>query len=266
MQNINPLFFLQPIIVIAFSFALMLYWYKKRHFHVNIWLYTLIAYGGAIALKYAIQIPTIGAVAGLENPFVLGAYYGLQTVFLEVGLAYVIAYFAFKRGGLERKDAEAYGSELAFWENAVMLSGLGLVNLAATYFVLSGSGSLAEYTYNQLMTSSPGLFAPNLEALAGVGIGVFERFSSALIHIAWGYLCVMAVLYRNKKLFLIALPMGLVDFLIPFASANMMLFEVVVFALAALSVFVAWYAAKKAAPQVAANSPPAPPEAATFPP
>jgi hypothetical protein len=266
MQNINPLFFVQPIIVIAFSIALMLYWYKKRHFHINIWLYTLIAYGGAIALKYVIQIPTINFVAGLGNPFILGTYYGLQTVFLEVGLAYIIAYYAIKRGGLDRKDAEAYGSGLAFWENAVLLSGLGLVNLVAIYLVLTGSSSLAEYTYNQLMTSSPGLFASNLEAIAGVGLGILERISSALIHIAWGYLCVMAVLCGNKKLLWVALPMGLIDFLVPFASGNTVLFEVVVFALATLSVLVAWYATKKAVPQVPVNQPlPPQTEAATFP-
>jgi len=265
MQNINPLFILQPLVVIAFSVALMLYWYKKRHFHANIWLFTLIAYGGAIALKYVIQIPTIDAAKSLANPFILGAYYGVQTVFLEVGLAYAIAYYAFKRGSLERKDAEAYGSGLAFWENAVLLSALSLVNLVAYYIILSGSGSIADLTYNQLITNAPGLFASNSEALAGVGIGVLERISSGMLHIAWGYLCAMAVLYRNKKLFLIALPMGLVDFLVPFASQSPILFEVVVFALALLSVFVAWYATKKVAPQVNPDqSTPSSTEAATF--
>ena len=77
-----------------------------------------------------------------------------------------------------------------------------------------------------------------------------------MIHIAWGYLCVMAV-YRKKKLFLIALPMGFVDFLVPFASGSLILFEVVVFALAVLSVFVAWYATKRVAQQIVNQSPPA---------
>ena len=257
MQNINPLFILQPLIVIAFSVALMLYWYKKRHFHANIWLFSLIAYGGAIALKYAIQLPTINVMKDLGNPFILGAYYGVQTMFLEVGLAYVIAYYAFKRGGLERKDAEAYGSGLAFWENAGFLSALSLVNLVAYYLILSGTGSLADLTYNQLTTNAPGLFASNLEALAGVGIGVLERISSAMIHIAWGYLCVMALVYRKKELFLIALPMGLVDFLVPFVQViGAVLFEVIIFVLAVASVFVAWYATKRVAGQVSAPQPP----------
>ncbi len=264
MQNINLLLMLQPLIVIAFSVAIMVYWHRKRRFHANIWLYTLIAYGAAIALKYAIQIPTISAVAALGNPFVLGAYYGVQTVFLEVGLAYVVAYYAFKSGKIDRKDAEAYGSGLAFWENVGLISILGLANLVAYYYILSGTGAVADLTYNQLITSAPSLFSSNSEALGLVAIGTLERFSSALIHIAWGYLCVMAVIHRNKKLFLIALPMGMVDFLVPFAGANILVFEGVVFALAALSVFVAWYATKLVEKQAVSKIPPPPTPAPTI--
>ena len=245
MQNINPIFILQPLIVIIFSSALMLYWYKKRRFHSMIWLYTLIAYGVAIALKYVIQIPSIGFVNGLDNPYILGMYYGLQTVFFEVGLAYVIAYLAAKRGSLERKDAEAYGSGLAFWENAALLSALSLVNLIAYYFILSSSSSLADTLYSQLSQGAPGLFASNVDALGAVAIGCIERVSSMMIHVAWGYLCVMAVLHRNKRLFLIALPMGLIDFIVPFAvDIGVAPFEAIIFGLAALSVVVAWFVTK----------------------
>ena len=55
----------------------------------------------------------------------------------------------------------------------------------------------------------------------------------------------MAVVYRKKILLLIALPMGFVDFLVPFASGNVVLFETVVFALSVISVMVAWCATKK---------------------
>ena len=124
MQSINPLFILQPAIVIAISVALMFYWYKKRHFHANIWLYSLIAYGGAIALKYAVQIPTINFVIGAfgAHSVGLGVYYGVQTMVLEVGLAYAVAYFAVKRSNIDKRDAEAYGSGLAFWENVGLIS------------------------------------------------------------------------------------------------------------------------------------------------
>jgi hypothetical protein len=115
--------------------------------------------------------------------------------------------------------------------------------------------------YNQLSTSAPSLFASNTEALGLVGIGVWERISSLLVHVAWGYLCVMAVIYRKKVLFAIALPMGLIDFLVPFASANVLLFEAVVFALAVVCVFVAWYAPKKLIKTV--EAPPMQPAATT---
>jgi hypothetical protein len=244
MQNINPIFILQPVIVIALCTALMIYWYKKRRFHGMIWLYTLIAYGGAIAAKYAVQIPTIGLVSG-SGDVVLGLYYGVQTVVFEVGFAYLVAYLAFKRGSLDRRDAEAYGSGLGFWENVAFLSALSLVNLVAYYFILSNGGSLATTVYDQLNVNAPYLFSSNVDALGMVGVGVLERISSLLVHIAWGYLCVMAVIHHKKALFAIALPMGLIDFLVPFARANALLFEAVFLALSVACIFVAWYATKK---------------------
>ncbi|NLF87433.1 YhfC family intramembrane metalloprotease [Candidatus Bathyarchaeota archaeon] len=244
MQNINPIFILQPVIVITLCSLLMVYWYRKHRFHGMIWLYTLIAYGGAIAAKYALQLPTIGLVIG-SGEAALGLYYGVQTVVFEVGFAYLVAYLAFKRGSLDRRDAEAFGSGLGFWENVGFLSALSLVNLIAYYAILSGGSSLATTLYEQLSTNAPSLFASDVEALGLVGIGVLERISSLLVHVAWGYLCVMAVIYRKKALFAIALPMGLIDFLVPFASANVLVFEVAFFALAVVCIIVAWYATKR---------------------
>jgi len=55
----------------------------------------------------------------------------------------------------------------------------------------------------------------------------------------------MAVVYHKKRLFLIALLMGFVDFLIPFALLNnIIVFEAVVFTLSVISVLVAWFATK----------------------
>jgi hypothetical protein len=246
MENINPIFVIQPVIVILIATALMLYWYRKRHFHVNVWLYSLIAYGVAIALKYAVQLPTINFVVGASgvSSVGLGLYYGLQTVVFEVGLAFGVAYFAVKRGKLDKSDAEAYGSGLAFWENAGFLGALSLLNLIAYYVILSMGGSLAELTHNQLTTNAPVLFSSNLEALGLVGIGIFERISSTLIHVAWGYLCFMAALYHKRKLLLIALPMGFIDFLVPFAQSAVILFELTIFGLATLSVLIAWHVTK----------------------
>jgi hypothetical protein len=244
MQNINPLFILQPILSIAVCIALLVYWQRKRHFHINVWLYSLAAYAIAIAIKYAIQLPTINYVIG-SGDIGLGLYYGLQTVFLEVGLAYVLAHYAIKRGKMDRRDAEAYGSGLGFWENVAFLGILQFINYVAYYAILSNGGSLADTLYNQLNTAAPVLFSSDATALGLVGIGLLERASSLMIHIAFGYLCFMAVLYNKKKLFLIALPMGLVDFLVPFAKYDMVLFEVVILVIAVASVLVAWVTTRK---------------------
>jgi hypothetical protein len=244
MQNIDPVFILQPVIVIVICLALLVYWRVKRRFHLMVFVYSLVAYSVAIALKYAVQIPTINSVISYfgAHSVGLGLYYGFQTVFFEVGIAFVVAWYLVRHGLLERKDAEAYGSGLAFWENAALLGILPLINLVAYLSILSTNTPLAQTLYDQLNTSAPGLFAPASEALPLVALGVVERISSILIHVAWGYLCFMAVIYNKKRLFLIALPMGMVDFLVPFAQNSVVLFEAVVFALAVLSVFVAWYA------------------------
>ncbi len=247
MQNIDPLFIIQPVIVIIVASALMVYWYFKRRFHKEVWLYSLLAYGAAIALKYAVQIPTITTVTNMfgAQSVGLGIYYGLQTVVFEVGLAFVVAWWAVSHGKLVKKDAEAYGAGLAFWENAAFLSALSLINLVSYYVILSNNTSLAQTLYTQLNTNAPGLFASPSEALQSVALGTLERVSSIMIHFAWGYLCIMAAVYRKKWLFLIALPMGLVDFLVPFVQNAIALFEAVVFGLSVLSLLVAWYATKQ---------------------
>jgi hypothetical protein len=210
-------------------------------------VYALVAYSVAIALKEAVQIPTITAVTNYfgSQSAGLGVYYGLQTVFFEVGLAYLVAWYVVSHGMLERKDAEAYGAGLAFWENAVLLGILSLISLVAYYSILSTNTPLAQTVFDQLNKNTPGLFAPAPQALVSVAYGTVERISSILFHSAWGYLCVMAAYLHKKRLFLIALPMGFVDFLVPFAqNLGIPIFEAIVFALSVLSVLAAWYAVK----------------------
>jgi uncharacterized membrane protein YhfC len=248
MQNIDPLFILNPVIVIIICTALLVYWYFKRRFHLMVLVYSLVAYAVAIALKYAVQLPTINTVIGTfgSHSIVLGVYYGLQTVFFEVGLAYLVVWYAFSHGKIEKKDAEAYGSGLAFWENAVYLGILPLISLIVDLSILSTNTPLAQTIYDQLSKNAPELFAPASQAIWSVALGIMERTSSILSHFAWGYLCFMAVYFRKKRLFLIALPMGFVDFLVPFAQViGIIVFEAVVFALSVLSVLVAWYATRR---------------------
>jgi hypothetical protein len=141
LQNIDPVFILQPAVVIALCVLLLAYWRSRRGFELEVIWYAFLAYAAAIALKYVVQLPTVNAVEGeFGDPSAgLGVYYGAQTVLFEVGLAFGIAWYMVRKGRLRRKDAEAYGASLAFWENAVLLGALPLVNLVAYYGILSSN-------------------------------------------------------------------------------------------------------------------------------
>jgi len=247
LQNIDPVFMLQPAVVIVACTLLLLYWRRRRGFDLAVLAYSFVAYAVAIGLKYAVQLPTIDAVTDYfgAQSVGLGIYYGAQTVVFEVGMAYLVATYAARKGKLGEKDAEGYGAGLAFWENAVLLGALPLINYLAYYAILSTDTSLAQTVYNLLSQNSPGLFDPVSQALASVALGTLERFSSILVHFAWGYLCIMAAVYGKRRLFLIALPMGFVDFLVPFASTiGIALFEGMVFAIGVATVLVAWQAVR----------------------
>jgi hypothetical protein len=85
--------------------------------------------------------------------------------------------------------------------------------------------------YQQILAVEPQLFWPPGQALPWVGLGILERVSSMLIHFSWGYLALTAACFRRRSLLLIALPMGLVDSLVPFAGAlSAPIFEGIVFA------------------------------------
>ena len=234
MQNIDAIYFLQPLITISFSAGLVIYWHLKRRFTITVFLCSFLAYGGAIACKIIVQAITFHAVmeSFTGNLSVLGVYFGIQTVIFEVGGAYCVALFAVSRGKLGSEDAGAYGLGLAFWENAGYLGVLGIFSLLSIYLTLS-SGSISSLElYSNLITSRPSLFYPPSQALPLIGFSILERVSSLLFHFCWGYLCLFSAFARNRKYSLIALPMGLIDFLIPFAGYfGISIFELLVYAL-----------------------------------
>lgn len=241
MQNIDLVYLLSPVIVIAFSFGLVVYWQRTRSLTKWVILYSFLAYFGAIILKYIVQIPTLHSfeiVVG-GNLEALGAYYGIQTVVFEVGGAFVVASFAVKHGHLDRKDAPGFGLSLAFWENGVYLGILALINLVTYYVILSGNSALSQLLYGTLSKTTPGLFQPPYVAIRDVGLSIIERVSSLLMHFSWGYLVVLAAVHRKKLLLALALPMGLVDFFVPFAnSIGLTLFEFLFLALALFFFFI----------------------------
>jgi hypothetical protein len=211
-------------------------------------LYALIAYAGAIIFKNIVQLLTASTVVnsfGAQSA-TFGFYLGLQTVVFEVGGAFVVAWFLASRSKLFARDSEAYGLSLSFWENGVFLGILPLINLVSIYAILSSNTSLAATVYNQLFASQPALFDQSIGVLPLIGWGILERVSSLLFHFAWGYLCVMAAVFRKKQLLLLALPMGLIDALVPFATAmGLEVFELLIFGLGILSVALATVASKK---------------------
>jgi hypothetical protein len=78
----------------------------------------------------------------------------------------------------------------------------------------------SQQVFSSLITTRPELFYAPLQALPLIGYGILERVSSLLFHFSWGYLCVLAACLRKKSYFLMALPMGLVDFFVPFAGSQ----------------------------------------------
>jgi hypothetical protein len=231
-QTINPVYILQPLIFFLISLGLVLYWRYRRRFTRNVILYSLLAYSTAIALKYLVQIPTAKLVFDTFGAASVASalYLGLQTVVFEVGGAFLIAYYAVLRGKFEAKDAEAYEIGLAFWENGVLLGLIPMINLVATYVLLSSnaSGTL----FQQINNSQPYLFNPPAQVMILFAWSTLERISSLLAHFSWGYLCVLASAFRRWRYFTIALPMGLLDALVPFApSYSLPVFESLLFAI-----------------------------------
>ncbi len=242
MQNIDLLLLLQPTLALAISLGALVSWWYRRSFRGMILLLSAGAYFLAIAGKYAIQIPTLSLVEAEFGRISLGLglYYGLQTVFLEVGVAYVLARYAVKRWGLKASDAVPYGLSLAFWENGVLLGVFSMLNLGVLYLLLASGTSAAASTYSQLVAAEPSLFLPPAALLPSILLGTLERVSSMLAHVAWGVLCVYSVVSGKKRYFAYALPMGLLDALVPFANLDLGLFEAGIFVLSVIFVLVAW--------------------------
>jgi len=249
MQNIDVVYFLQPLATIAFSAGLVIYWHLKRRFTGQVFLWSLFAYGGAIVCKVILQALTFNAVmAGFHGDLsILGAYFGLQTVIFEVGGAYLVAKLAISRSKLVASDAEAYGVGLAFWENAGYLGVLGMFSLLSIYLTLSAGSVSSLELYSNLITSRPALFYSPSQALPLIGFSLIERVTSLLFHCCWGYLCLLSAFTRNRRYFLIALPMGLLDFFVPFANyLGIPIFELFIYALGLGTLGVTLYVTKEA--------------------
>lgn len=245
MQNIDLVYAAQPLIIVIIVFLMIIYYWRKSQFTKWVLLYSFLAYVIAILAKVAIQLPSISAVEAANNLYLLGIYFGLQTVFLEVGLAYLFARYAVSKGHLELRQGSSYGTGLAFWENGVYLGLLSLVNLLTLFAILGSGMPEAQTIYNILIGSEPALFYPPLEALPIVALGILERISSIIVHFAWGYLCVVAAVTGKKKYLAVALPMGFLDFFVVFVNVLTIYgLEALIFVWAIVSLAVAKYMTK----------------------
>jgi uncharacterized membrane protein YhfC len=247
MQNIDPVALLGPIIYILFSAGVVVYWKSRRRLTAAVIVISAVAYFFAIGLKVVVQDLTYGWVVATfgATSLATGIYFGAQTSFFEVGLAYLVARWAVSKKQVEGRDGEGYGVALAFWENAVLLGALPLFNLAVVYAIIA-NGLMPQAEYQTIVNSEPGLFYSSTQLLFPTALGVLERVSSFVFHFSWGYLCVLAAYLGKKKYFLVALPMGLVDTLVPFAGdVSLWVFEATIFLLSLGSFFVAWTITKE---------------------
>ena len=111
--------------------------------------------------------------------------------------------------------------------------------MISIYLTLALGGPTGQGVYSALVATRPDLFYPPVQALPLIGFGLLERVTSLLFHVSWGYLCLNAALLHKRTYLLLALPMGLVDFFVPFAPVfGLPLFEAFIFALALGSVAV----------------------------
>jgi len=233
MQDFDPVLLLAPVIFIALGAGLVIYWRFERKLTGMVLFLSLIAYAGAIAIKEVVQAFTANGVTADFGSvsWQTGVYYGLQTCFFEVGLAYLVARYAVARKQMDAADAEGYGVSLAFWENAILLGALSLVNLTATYVVIY-EGLLPESIYQNLVSSSPAIFYPPQQLALPIALATLERVSSFLAHLSWGYLCVLSAVFRKPLFMAVALPMGMIDALVPFAQElPVWEFELIIFSL-----------------------------------
>lgn len=248
MQNIDPLYFLTPVVTLGSSFGLVAYLALKRRFSLWTLLASLVSYAGAIALKEAVQAASYqafdAAVGG--NLLWLGLYFGSQTVVFEVGGAFLVAAFAVSRHRIGRKDAAGFGAGLAMWENGVLVGGTLLLDYLVYYLVLGSGGSSAALLSGELSKDAPALFYQASAALPLIGYATLERVSSLLAHFAWGYLAVLAAVTGRRAYLGIALPMGLVDAVVPLSSSiGLGRSEALIFAFSAASFAVALAATRK---------------------
>ncbi len=245
-SNIDPIYFLTFLVPIVVNSALLFYFRKKKTVRLSVLGYTFLAYFVAIAIKFVFQYFTAAPVISTYgySSVETGLYYGIQTSILEVGLAYLFAGYAIRKKDISASNAVSFGVSLSFWENAVYLGVVSGISLVADYLVIAvGAPGISHLVYGAIASNDPSLLYGPVPALVNTSLSILERTSSLLAHTAWGILTVLAVAYRKRIYLYAALPMGMIDALVPFAaSIGVYAFEGIVFALSVSFFMGAYYA------------------------
>lgn len=248
-ENFNPIYILSPLIPVIFSFALLFYWRYRKKFKWIILVYALIAYAAAIFAKSVFQYLTASAFIDHFGRVSIptGLYYGLQTSFLEVGLAYLVIRYAISTKKYDSSYSSGYGISLSFWENGVLLGLYPLLNIVLSYVLIATNpGSIGQLISETLKNNNPSLFNSTMQALPLIGLSGLERLSSLLAHYSWGVLVFLSVVRKKPLYFFIAFPMSLIDALVPFVSEiGIYLFELIIFLLALLFLSIALLVARR---------------------
>jgi ribosomal protein S27AE len=221
LSQLDLLYLAQPLVILGATTGLLVLYYRKRLLTAAVMGLSFLAYFVAIAGKVAFQL----LIATPSSAVWVGLYFGLQTAILEIGVAYLVARYALRENLIRVEEAPAYGAGLAFWENGILLGALTFPGLIVV-ILLGGSG---------LPSGSLG------QVLQLMALGTLERGSSILAHFSWGILVVVGAASKKERYLLAALPMGLIDALVPFASSvSLAEFEGIVFALSVLCLTVTY--------------------------
>jgi len=232
--DINPLALLIPIISIIIGVVPVIIVRPN----IMIVSASAIAYFVAIGLKIAVEIPLSNLIH--PSPLYLQAlFYGSLTAIFEVGLAFLIP-LAFQNYLKEytKKKALSYGAMLAFWENAVFVGLIGIIQIGALLALQNYNPALVQ----QAIHAQPFLAYPTLQLLPLIGFGALERVSSFLAHTAWGSLGYYFLFSRSKKLLFIAF-LGYIDGLVPFIDYGIIplyLAEVIIFIISLVAFIISY--------------------------
>lgn len=185
---VNPTFYLVPLLALTIGILPVIYFGRDG----LLFVIAAPAYFLAIAGKVIVE----GSFPFFFNRHSILTYaaYGVLTAVLEIGLAYL--FVRFYKGEFRPWKGWAYGSYLAFFENAIYIGILSLFTLLAYQFLVSGTPGQDPYSADYLLTSIP------------VG---FERLTSFVAHAVWGYIAFFAAAKKKPFYVLLALPLASID-------------------------------------------------------